>query len=334
MDVWDCALGFMDAQILLTAEELQLFRSLEAKPRTAAEVGVEIGLHPDAAQRLLTALSALGFVKHLPDGCYANSREASEQLVPGKPGYVGGMFPHLREDLYPVWRYCKEALLEQNAQWHRAFSTGPSPTEHMFVDERRLRDFLNGMHVITYQAGSEFAVQAPELHQVKSIVDVGGASGAFLIALAEAHPHLRGTVFDLPVVRRIAEDYLHRHYLSERLCFHPGDFWKDDLPQGADAYALGFILHDWDTAGGSVLLKKIADVAPPGGLLIVAEYLLDENKTGPWHVTRMDLNMLVAARGQERTAREYAEWISEFGFELQRIQPTSRGKNFLIARRH
>jgi hypothetical protein len=42
---------------------------------------------------------------------------------------------------------------------------------------------------------------------------------------------------------------------------------------------------------------------------------------------------LVAARGRERTAREYADWIAEFGFDLQRIYPTSWGKHFLIARR-
>jgi hypothetical protein len=333
MDVWDCALGFMDAQILLTAEELQLFATLENAPCAAADIAAEIGLSSASAQRLLTALCALGYVKLLSDGRYANSPEASQQLVPGRPGYIGAMFHHLRDDLYPVWRYCREALLEGNAQWHRAFGAGPSPTEHMFADEQHLRAFLNGMHVITYRAGSEFATQAPELRNVRSVVDIGGASGAFLIALAEVHRNLRGTVFDLPAVRCVAEEHLHRHCLAERLRFQAGDFWEDELPPGADVYSLGFILHDWDTAGGSLLLQKIADAAPPDGLLIIGEYLLDENRTGPLHVARMDLNMLVAARGRERTAREYADWIAEFGFDLQRIQPTSRGKHFLIARR-
>ncbi|WP_162913223.1 methyltransferase [Rhodospirillaceae bacterium SYSU D60014] len=333
MDIWDCALGFMNAQALLTAEEMGVFDALDSGPRTAVEIADAVGLRKDLAERLLTTLCALGFLERWPDGRFANGPEAAEKLVRGKPGYVGAMFRHIREDLYPVWRYLPEALADGSAQWSRAFGPQPAPTERMYSDQASLRAFLEGMHAITYQAGTEFSAQAPELNGVRRLVDVGGASGAFLISVAQSFRSLQGTVFDLPAVGPVAEDFFRQYGLADRLNFHGGDFWEDPIPAGADCYSLGFILHDWDMEGGSHILARIAEAVRPGGLLIIGEYLLNEDRTGPLHVARMDLNMLVAARGRERTAREYAEWIGAFDFELQRIQPTSMGKHFLIARR-
>jgi hypothetical protein len=332
MDLWDCALGFMNSQVLLTAEEIGVFDALDGGPRTAREVGGSVGLSADSALRLLTALCALSLVEKRPDGRYANGPEASRQLVRGKPGYIGSMFHHVRKDLYPVWRHLREALEEERSQWHRAFPGSPAPTEKLFDESEGLREFMEGMHAVSYPPARDFAERAREIREVKSVVDVGGASGAFLIALAHQHPELEGTVFDLPTVRPIAEGFIHGEGLADRLSFHGGDFWEDPLPAGADAYSLGFVLHDWDTEGGSRLLGKIAEASRPGGLLILGEYLLNDEGTGPLFVARQDLNMLVAARGRERSAAEYGRWLAEHGFELEKIYPVSNGKNFLVAR--
>ncbi|MBI3944196.1 MAG: hypothetical protein HY326_14355 [Chloroflexi bacterium] len=138
----------------------------------------------------MTALCALGITEKLPNGRYRNGPEAAEQLVQGKPGYIGAMFHHVREDLYPVWHYFKEALFEGQSQWHRAFAGASAPVEDMFADPQALRHFMEGMHPITYEAAREFAAWAGEIKDIESIVDIGGASGAFLIALAQEHSHL------------------------------------------------------------------------------------------------------------------------------------------------
>lgn len=189
------------------------------------------------------------------------------------------------------------------------------------------------MHAITHRTAVELAGRAPELREVGTLVDVGGASGAFVIGLAQELPDLRGVVFDLPPVKPIAEDFFHHYRLDNRLRFQAGDFWKDPLPAGADAYALGFILHDWDELGGSILLDKIACASRPGGLLLVGEFLLDDNRTGPLFVARQDLNMLLAARGRERSAEEYRNWLRKHSFALESIYGTSNGKNYMVARK-
>lgn len=333
MDIWECALGFMDAQILLAAEELGVFAALADGPLTMPDIARRTGLERDPTMRLLTALCALELLRRLPDGSYANGPEAQGQLVPGKPGYIGTMFHHLREDLYPLWHYFKETLQERRPQWERAFPDRDAPTVEMYSDPQALRAFMDGMHAITARAGREFAAAAPELRGVRRLVDVGGASGAFAIALAGAFPGMEAVIVDLPQVRPIAADHVRRSGLDGRITFHAADFFHEPLPRGADAYSLGFILHDWTTRQGSYLLGQIAEAIAPGGLLIVGEYLLNEDRTGPLFVARSDLNMLVAARGRERTAREYADWLAGHGFVVERIRPTSWGKHFIVARR-
>lgn len=324
----------MDSQILFAAEQLGVFNQLDANPMADAELAEAIRIPEDSARRLLTALCALELVQKTPDARYANAPQASERLVSGKPGYMGGMFRHLREDLYPVWQHFCHALVEGRSQWERAFPGVPASHERVHENPHALREFMGGMHAISYGPAAEFAQIASELDQVNTIVDIGGATGAFLIALARAHPRLKGIVFDLPQVQPVADDYLRESGVSDRIRFQPGDFWEDDLPAGCDAYCLGFILHDWDDLGQRLLLQKVARFCPRNGLLILGEYLLNDARTGPLWVARSDLNMLAAARGRERTAGEYREWVGQSGFDLENIYLTSGGKNFLIFRRN
>jgi len=334
MDIWERALGFMDSQALLTAEGLGLFDVLECGPKDTAQVARDLELPHDTADQLLSHLAAMGLVVKQEDGRFVNGPEAAQQLVRGMPGYIGSMFEHVRSNLYPLWGHFEEALREGQAQWERTFPEGTPPNEGMYEDPEALRSFMAGMHTITYGAAAAFAAAAPEVCDIDSLMDIGGASGAFLIALAERNASLRGTVYDLPPVRPIAEEYFAGNGLSKRLGFHDGNFWEDPIPSGYNAYSLGFILHDWDDHGGGVILGKIADASRPGTMLIVGEYLLNEDRTGPIWVSRASLNMLVSARGRERSAREYADWMSGFGFTLKRIHTTPTAKSFLIACRN
>jgi 3-hydroxy-5-methyl-1-naphthoate 3-O-methyltransferase len=333
MDIWEIALGFMDSQALLTAEKLGLFAALDEQPLEITQLASRIGLPEDSTERLVTALAAMG-VLHRSNGHVRNTQPASEQLVPGKPAYIGSLFRHVREDLYPVWTHLEHALREQKPQWERqAADGGELRNEKMHQDPEALRAFLMGMHSITSDAGIHFSEMWPGAKDIRSITDVGGAAGSFLISLSRNNPKLRGVIFDLPHVRPIAEDLVKEHGLSDRISFHPGDFFADPIPAGSDAYSLGFVLHDWDDNAGSMLLWKIHEAARPGATLILGEYLLTGDRSGPLRVARQDLNMLVAARGRERSMEEYIEWMDRCGFEFEQVFLTRNGKNFLIARR-
>lgn len=328
MDIWKCALGFMDSQALLTAEEIGVFNCLERQPMNAEEIASHLEISVDSAERLLDFLSGLDIIEKDNNGNYRNSNEASKLLVRGKPGYIGDLFVHLREDLYPLWGTLKKAL-ETGGTIKKQKTERKNNRPH----PEKIRAFTLGMHTLTYQNGIEFAENAPELESVETIVDVGGAGGSFLIACAQKFPQLKGTVADLDYVQPVAEELFRKYDLQERLNFTSVNFFADPLPKNADAYMLGYILHDWTYEEGSVILSKISGAAPTNSLLLIGEYLLTSDKTGPLHVARANMNMLVAARGKERTAEEYRRWIDKFGFSLERIQMTKSLRAFLIARK-
>lgn len=331
LDLWERVLGFMDAQAVLVAHDRGVFEALGDRPAAAADIATRVQLPVCSCERLLALLAALDVLERMPDGRYANTPEAQARLICSSPTYIAGLFPYVRQVLYPAWGRLDAALTQMRPQCHAA--DGTNQLETMFEDPLRLRQFMAGMHAITYESASAVAAAAPELRALETVVDVGGASGAFLIALARRAPALRGVVFDLPPVVAIAQEYIAEAGMAERISTYAGDFWKDPLPAGAAAYALGFILHDWDDDGGDVLLDKVASAARPGTTLIVGEHLLAEHRTAPLFAVRQDVNMLVSARGRERSESEYARWIGQHGFALQRTYPAPHGKHFMVAQR-
>lgn len=176
--------------------------------------------------------------------------------------------------LYPAWGRLDAALEQMSPQCYE--SDGTNQHETLFEDPQRLRDFLAGMHAITYES----------------------AAG-----------------------------------VSDRVSTQAGNFWEDVLPAGADGYALGFILHDWDDGGGDRILDKIALASRRGAMLVVGEHLLAEDRTAPLFAVRQNLNMLVSARGRERSESEYRDWIGRHGFALRRTYPAPYGKHYMIAER-
>jgi acetylserotonin N-methyltransferase len=100
---------------------------------------------------------------------------------------------------------------------------------------------------------------------------------------------------------------------SDRVELIPGDFFEDPLPE-ADLFAVGRILHDWSEDKIRRLLRKIHDRLPAGGALLIAEKLLDEDKSGPVAAQMQSLNMLVCTEGRERTLSEYDALLRDAGF--------------------
>jgi hypothetical protein len=331
MDVWERVLGFADAQAVLTAHDRGVFDALGDGPATGAAVAARVHLPVCSCERLLTFLVALELLQRLPDGRYANGAKAQAQLVSSSRAYIGNLLPYVRNVLYTAWGRLDAALESLSPQCYG--TDGTNQHETLFEDSQRLRDFLAGMHAITYQSASVVAVASPELRALKTVVDVGGASGAFLIALAERCPAQRGLVFDLPPVVAVAQEYIEAAGMADRIATHAGDFWEDSLPAGADGYALGFILHDWDDEGGDQILDKIATAAGRRATLVVGEHLLAEDRTAPLFAVRQNLNMLVSARGRERSESEYRDWIRRHGFALKRTYTATYGKHYMVAER-
>ena len=155
---------------------------------------------------------------------------------------------------------------------------------------------------------------------------MGGGQGALLAAILAANPSLRGVLFDLPHVVAGAKDLLERAGVAER-CEVVGGSFFEGVPEGAGAYLLKSILHDWDDAAAIEILRKCrAAMADAGRLLVVERVVRPGNE--PDRAKFADLYMLVALGGQERTVEEFRGLFAEAGFRLSDVIDT--GSTFYV----
>jgi O-methyltransferase domain/Dimerisation domain len=162
------------------------------------------------------------------------------------------------------------------------------------------------------------AVSVIEPGEAGTVVDVGGAEGAFAAELLARHPWLSGVVLERPaLVPQIAAE-AKRRGLSDRLEAVPGDFFAS-VPHG-DIYLLKFILHDWDDDSCVRILSAIAAAMAPGARLYIVEMLADGTRVPPG-LAYMDMAMLFGLGGQERSVAAFDELLRRAGLKRTALRP-------------
>jgi hypothetical protein len=128
------------------------------------------------------------------------------------------------------------------------------------------------------------------------------------VQLAQRHPHLTGGGFDLPATRRIFEEYVRSHSLTDRLPFLPRQLLHRPAPPPADVLVMGHILHDWSLEEKLTLLRKAHHALPDGGALVVYDAIIDDGRRANTFGLLMSVNMLIETRaGSRYTAADCRE---------------------------
>ena len=279
---------------------------------TAVSLGIFDGQRPEGAamDRLLDACVGLGLLAK-QGGDYFNTPLADEYLTRTSPRTLAGYIRYSNAALYKLWDHLDDALLEGTNRWSQTF--GPEPDRdgglftHFFRTPEAQRDFLMGMNGFG-MISSPAVAAAFDLSSFISFVDLGGATGHLALALRDRYPNMKATLFDLPSVIEFAKEFV-----ADRVSLIAGDFFLDPLPP-ADLYAVGRILHDWSEPKITSLLAKIYAALPAGGGLLIAEKLLNEDRSGQLATHLQSLNMLVCTEGRERTLTEYTALLRHAGF--------------------
>lgn len=322
--------GFWASKTLAAAVELDLFTTLAGQPADADQFGQSLGLQARPAEMLLSACAALGLLE-CRNGRYSNSRLAEEFLVRGRPYYFGGVVTMLDRRLYLPWSRLAEALRTNRAQ---TWGDQPGHFEAIAASPEQQQIFTEAMHSWSMQSGRAVA-EAFDFSPYRQLLDVGGGSGAYCIEAARRYPHLRTVVFDLPPALEIAREKIAEVGLTDRVLTQAGDFFEGELPQGSDVVLLSMVLHDWTPEKNRAILRKCFAALPSGGVLLVSELMMDDDKSGPVPAALMSLNMLIDTEGRNYTWAEYTAWLEEAGFrEMRRVPVESPAVNgILIARK-
>jgi hypothetical protein len=156
---------------------------------------------------------------------------------------------------------------------------------------------------------------------VRHVMDVGGGTGRLLADVLTHNPQLRGTLLDLPRTVARGREYLAELGLDAR-CDVAGQSFFDPLPAGADAYLLNRVIHDWDDARASLILRRCAEAAGRHGRVLVIESHGSDGDD-PAGFAEMSLRMLVLAGGRERTIDDYAALAASAGLRVTGVHRAS-----------
>lgn len=308
--------AFQQCRALLTACELDLFSALGDGPRSAREVAAARGTDPRATDRLLNVLVALDLVEKADDR-FANGTFAARYLVRGRPEFMAGV-------MHTVHMWTRWSTLTEAVRRGTAVDAGRDPGDDW-------RDaFMAAMHWRGGPQAEELAATLA-LDGVSRVLDVAGGTGVFSMAFARKRSDLRAVVFDLPAIVPITRRYVAEAGLSDRVTAVAGDVTAGDLPRGFDLVLLSAILHSFPPDENRRLLGKAVRALTPGGRVVVSEFLVNEDRSGPLQPALFALNMLVGTpAGDTYTESEIRGWMDEAGLTAVTRTDTGFGTSVMV----
>ncbi len=321
--IMQVASGGWALAILAAAAHNSIFTHVEAGADTVETLAKKAGLSARGAGALLDGLVSLGFLT-LSGGRYRNAPDAAEFLVDGKSSYFGG-FPKVQLAEFPDLLALPEV----------ARTGQPKTADTTDVEESPFWEQL--VPAIAVLSVPVALAAAERLGLAKagpvSIFDVGGGSGIYSAIWLEINRQARSTQFDWSNVNRIAKEFVGRHGVGDRFRTVDGDFHKADFGTAEhDVAVYSHIAHQESPAENVATFRKIRKALKPGGTLVISDFVVDDDRSGPPFSLMFRSVMLLRTReGATWTRSDYDKWLREAGFKSVSIEPTSTPATLVYA---
>jgi SAM-dependent methyltransferase len=297
------ASGFMAAKHLFAANELGLFEALADSPATIDGLADRTGLSRRAARISADAMVALGLLEREGD-TYRNSQTAAAFLAGPTPGDLRPFLRFWDKISYPAWSRLADAL-------------GSGPSEEIFELDDDLQAVASaGIEAIL--AGPAAALpQTFDFSPHRRLLDVGGGTGSWSIAVARQYPHVEATVLELPTVADIARRHVAAAGLASRVEVVAGDAMAGALPPGYDVFLLANLVHYWSPEGNRALLQRVRSAAEANSHLLLADFWTNSTHTEPLQAALMAGEFAVHLRdGDVYSVDEARGWLSATGWRF------------------
>jgi precorrin-6B methylase 2 len=260
----------------------------------------------------MDALVGLNFLEKQGNR-YKLAPESAAFLVSTRPGFCGAFFHHTVRQLIPRWMELPEAVRTGNP----VFAVNQQETGSEFFSE-----FVESLFPLSYPAAKALAehLGLRNLKQGASVLDIGAGSGVWGIGLAEASSAIRIQAVDWPAVLEVTKKVAARHNLADRLTCAAGDLLEADFGTGHQVATIGHIFHSEGVERSKALIRRTYEALAPGGTISIAEWVPNEERTGPPNALIFAVNMLVhTERGNTYTFGEMSQWLTEAGFKNPRL---------------
>ena len=304
-------LGWQEAIVLGCARREGILETIADGGRSADEVADRLKLSPRSVCALLSALAELGVVAEEERNSFRLIEEHRGPLLDrSHPDYAGGLVVH-RFELIRKWSQMSE-ILKTGAPLEDEPAQEPEGKEAFIYSMRRMAK--PGARAVA-------ALLLSRLPKDAQILDIGGGPGSYAEALVEGGA--RVAVLDLPEVVELMKEQLAAGGVSAI----GGDF-NEGLPEGPfDAAYLGSVSHIYGPEENLALIKRVASVLAPRGLIAIRDFVRGLSKGAALFAVNMLVNTV---SGNTYSEAEYREWLSAAGFEGIEVLPIPGRDTHLI----
>jgi len=321
------AMAYWVSQIVYVAAKLSLADHLADGPKSAEALAGPTGTHAPSLYRLMRTLASLGILTEDGTGRF-DLTSLGHALKTGAPGSARATVLTIASDWW----------VRGFGHLHYSLETGKSgfekslgmPIFDWLANNPEQASLFSETMVGFHGAEPPAVAAAYDFSGLKTIVDVGGATGNLLTTILGSHPGARGVLYDLPHVVRDAPALIQARGLTDRVTIEAGSFFES-VPGGADAYLLSHIIHDWSEEQCLTILGHCRRAMNPASRLLIIEMVLPPGNT-PHPGKLLDLMMLVGPGGRERTEQEYGTLLGKAGLRLTRVVPTESAVSVVEAK--
>jgi len=223
--------------------------------------------------------------------------------------------------LWNTWNYLTNSVKKGSS------FTGDQNKEEK---ENWVESFIAAMHYRGVKQAKLIAMMI-DLSNTKKMLDIGGGSAAFSMEFIKRNPRMKAIVLDLPHVIPLTKKYVEQEGLKDNFDFIEGNYLTTPFGNGYDLILLSAIVHINNFDQNKILVKKCADALNKNGMLIINDYVMNEDRTGPYAGTLFSLNMLSGtSSGDTYTENEMKEWLTTSGFSKIERKKTSFASDLII----
>jgi len=305
----ELAFAFKNAAAMTTAIELGLFTAISHGAGTDAEIARVIDLDAEAVERLAIVCRSLKLIE-IVDGRYRNLPDVERYLVRDSRTYFGDYLVYSVNQDWPVWTGLTKHIIG---------GEGAPAAEKYYLtlmqDAAAARRFTeagyNASIALAHRLAKHF-----DFSRFNKWLDLGGGSGCYAIAACEKTPDLQVTIMDLPNVVRVAEDFVAKHGLQGRIDTVAGNFFEMAYPPDYDLISFITPLQNYMPDEVMALLRKVYAALPKGGAILIVDYMLRDDKSGPLDPALFNLQGIRGGKylGRVNSGAEFREFLGRAGF--------------------
>ena len=298
---------FANSQILNASIEYDFFTLIHRGFQSSEEIARAAGTDPRATRIVLDSLPALGLIDKR-EGKYFLTPTAQTFLVHGKPSYVGD-FRHVALALWDGLAHLKESL--KTGKPLSRMDTGAE----LEVWEK----LVLGIIVIAEPAAKALCdvLKIGAERKGMKVLDIAGGSSIFGMTILSRDPSAEITQLDWPNVNAVAKKANRDRGLEGKIRFIDGEHHTASIESNYYDLVLASNFCRFESpTGNQELFARAYAALRPGGILVVNDFVPNEERTEPTFALRFSVYTLThTPEGECWTLSQYSAWLKKAGFE-------------------